>query len=468
MKPIDRKLVSLAAVGAALLVAACGERPPVDTVQRGYRGLGMVQVSNPRMIADKEVTNVVPAPIPPVPAGGPLARDVYKNVQVLTDLSVGEFTRLMVAVTAWVSPEQGCNYCHVPGDLASDNIYTKVVSRRMFEMTRHINTTYPAHVGGTGVTCYTCHRGLPEPANVWYSGVGTAPTSMAGWRFGQNAPAPLVGLTSLPNDPFSVYLQGTGEARVAGTAALPNDVGSSKASIQHTEWTYGLMMHMSQGLGVNCTYCHNTRSFAPWDQSTPQRALAYNGIRMVRELNTNYLAPLQSAFPRDHLGPNGDAPKLNCATCHQGVFKPLYGVSMLKDYPELARKGPAAGAPAAAATAAPLVPEPVATAEMVTVYFGIDSSELHNAAPRTLETIAARMKADPKAIATISGYHSATGDAARNAELAKNRATVVQGALKAAGIADNRIVLQKPTVVQAKNAGGEDATARRVEVTVKL
>ena len=27
--------------------------------------------------------------------------------------------------------------------------------------------------------------------------------------------------------------------------------------------------------------------------------------------------------------------KVNCATCHQGVYKPLYGAAMAKDYPEL-------------------------------------------------------------------------------------------------------------------------------------
>jgi photosynthetic reaction center cytochrome c subunit len=31
----------------------------------------------------------------------------------------------------------------------------------------------------------------------------------------------------------------------------------------------------------------------------------------------------------------GDVAKVNCATCHQGLFKPLYGASMAKDYPEL-------------------------------------------------------------------------------------------------------------------------------------
>ena len=39
-------------------------------------------------------------------------------------------------------------------------------------------------------------------------------------------------------------------------------------------------------------------------------------------------------------GPEGDVYKANCATCHNGVNKPLYGFSMAKDYPELSVPNP--------------------------------------------------------------------------------------------------------------------------------
>ena len=99
------------------------------------------------------------------------------------------------------------------------------------------------------------------------------------------------------------------------------------------------MIHMSTGLGVNCTFCHNSRAFSSWEESTPQRATAWYGIRMARELNNSFMTPLQSTFPAHRLGPEGDVAKVGCTTCHQGVNKPLYGVSMLKDY--LAELGPA-------------------------------------------------------------------------------------------------------------------------------
>ena len=34
---------------------------------------------------------------------------------------------------------------------------------------------------------------------------------------------------------------------------------------------------------------------------------------------------------------SGDVAKVNCATCHQGAYKPLYGAAMAKHYPELGK-----------------------------------------------------------------------------------------------------------------------------------
>ena len=142
--------------------------------------------------------------------------------------------------------------------------------------------------------------------------------------------------------------------RIQGTKAL---AGENRHSVKQTEWTYALMMYMSGSLGVNCTYCHNTRAMGLWEQSTPQRSTAWHGIRMVRDLNTAYLTPLKPTFPVNRLSAEGDGPKVGCATCHKGAFKPLYGASMLHDYPELAGvmppRPPPAPRPVAAAAATP-------------------------------------------------------------------------------------------------------------------
>jgi len=357
-----RASLGVVVAGAAVLLAGC-ERPPMQTAQIGYRGVAMEQVTNPRLAARKQAANVVPAALPAASADPPMATDVYQNVQVLKDLSLGEFTRVMLAMTAWVSPEEGCTYCHAADNLADDSKYQKVVSRRMLEMTRHINSTWTDHVKQTGVTCYTCHRGKAVPQNIWFSKPGqrVAP-GMARTRVQQNIADADVGYTALPYDPFNVFLRDKPEnILVVSPTALP--AGSTR-NIKQTEATYGLMMHMSQGLGVNCTHCHNSRSFKQWDQSTPQRAQAWYGIRLARDLNVNYLEPLKATFPANRLGPLGDVPKLNCTTCHQGVNKPLQGVSMLADYPELrtarTAAAPAAGTDPAAAPAGAAAPSAAA------------------------------------------------------------------------------------------------------------
>lgn len=344
------------------LVAGIGllftfERPPVDVVQTGYRGVAMEQVYNPRTVAAQVAQNQLPAPIDPVDQDGPKAGEVYQNVKVLGDLPEAQFLRLMTAITEWVSPEQGCAYCHAEGeDFSSDSLYTKVVSRRMLQMTQTINVDWEAHVGQVGVTCYTCHRGQPVPTGIWFANPGqrTASGGMAGWHNGQNQPSKAANLSSLPVDPFTTFLQNPEKSiRVIGNTALPT---GNTTSIQQTEFTYSLMAHMSESLGVNCTFCHNSRAFASWEQSPPQRVTAWHGIQMVRQLNADYLVPLQSTYPDFRLGPTGDAPKANCETCHKGIFRPLYGQGMLETYPELDRKG-APGSAALAPSAGTSAPQ---------------------------------------------------------------------------------------------------------------
>jgi photosynthetic reaction center cytochrome c subunit len=99
---------AVAALAVAGVVFGVFERPPMETVQRGYRGLAMSEIYNPRFLAETRAANVVPASLPRLPDVGGKAGTVYKNVQVLKDVSVGNFTRLMASMTNWVSPQQGC------------------------------------------------------------------------------------------------------------------------------------------------------------------------------------------------------------------------------------------------------------------------------------------------------------------------------------------------------------------------
>lgn len=345
--------------GLPLLLAAC-EPGPKESVQTGFRGTGMVQINDRdnALPADKMPGETYADYVLDPNNLGPPATESYQNIQVLTDLSTEEFNRLMIAITEWVSPEQGCNYCHNPENMASDEVYTKVVARKMLQMNRAINVNWSNHVQKAGVTCYTCHRGQPVPAYYWTVDPDAKPmTTITGNTFGQNNPdKPAAHVSSLPYDPFTTYLQTRDPTersiRVAGTSAYP-PAGGGGATIAATEQTYSLMFHLSTALGVNCTFCHNAHSFGDWSTSTPQRAVSWYGIRMVRDVNQDYITPLTSVFPANRLGPDGDPFKVNCMTCHQGKNKPLGGQSMIGDFPELARLGkpPATAAPAETAAA---------------------------------------------------------------------------------------------------------------------
>jgi photosynthetic reaction center cytochrome c subunit len=331
-------------LAAALVLLSIGcERPSMEVEQKGYRGLAIEQVTNPRTAELLILENQAPDPLPPVEAGGPGATAVFKNVQVLQDQDAASFVRLMTAVTEWVSPDQGCSYCHVGGSsnpetdpyandqFANDGVYTKTVARRMIQMTKYINSKWKDHVGATGVTCYTCHRGQNVPSQIWVH-QPEPELRFAGYTAGQNSPRVSVGLTSLPNDPFAAYLEGSEDIRVQSGTALPT--GSTR-TIKDTEETYAMMVHISESLGVNCTHCHNSRAFSQWEQSSPARSKAWYGIRMVRDLNQEYLAPLADILPVNRKGPEGDAFKVNCETCHRGLPIPLLGNQLVTHYPSL-------------------------------------------------------------------------------------------------------------------------------------
>lgn len=132
----------------------------------------------------------------------------------------------------------------------------------------------------------------------------------------------------------------------------------------------------------------------------------------------------------------------------------------------------AAMAPAAVSTPAGAVASGAVTAAeaaavkvengVVKFYFATGSAEV---APNAREALADVIKAVQSGnTVLVSGYHDATGDAAKNAELAKQRAVAVGDALKAAGAPEDKIELAKPEQTQADGPAGE---ARRVEVKVK-
>jgi outer membrane protein OmpA-like peptidoglycan-associated protein len=138
--------------------------------------------------------------------------------------------------------------------------------------------------------------------------------------------------------------------------------------------------------------------------------------------------------------------------------------ALLKGHPELAGTKVASAAPVAVAMATPAVTG--APVSAVTVFFGVGSAALDTDATKTLAPLVDGLKANAAAKVAISGFHSASGDLAANQELAKRRAFSVRGALTAAGIPEDRMILEKPASTEA-NLAGEDPRSRRVDVAIR-
>lgn len=329
-----RRSIKLIACAAAPLALAACEIGPKVSEQNGYRGTGMNHVT---LTSVAKAEQDVPAPPYELTVSSDqTAGEVYENVQVLQNVSVDEFNYIMAAITEWVSPEAGCNYCHNPANMASDEVYTKTVARSMILMNQNINANWKDHVADTGVTCWTCHRGNNIPEAIWSMPDNEDQRFTERLRRRQNQPVAETAYSSLPVNAVARYFgdpESADKIRVASTGLYPSDANTT--STMETEYTYSLMMHMSDSLGVNCTFCHNTQSFGAWDLSPAQRATAWHGIRMVGDINSGYITPITAVFPDNRLGDAGDPYKVNCTTCHQGVNKPMGGAQMAKDYPSL-------------------------------------------------------------------------------------------------------------------------------------
>jgi outer membrane protein OmpA-like peptidoglycan-associated protein len=112
------------------------------------------------------------------------------------------------------------------------------------------------------------------------------------------------------------------------------------------------------------------------------------------------------------------------------------------------------------------VPTPEVRADGATVFFAVGSSALDSSAAKLLEPVVKAIMTQAAGKALVSGFHSATGDLATNQELAKQRAVAVRDALKAAGLPEDRVVLDKPLQAEA-NLSGEDPKARKVDIRLQ-
>ena len=152
------------------------------------------------------------------------------------------------------------------------------------------------------------------------------------------------------------------------------------------------------------------------------------------------------------------------------VISVVVGTVVVKQVGGSAQSKPAATAGAGTAPAAAAADADAMAADgasvrvengVVKFYFASGKADLAAGANEALADVVKGVAEGKKAV--VSGFHDATGDAALNAELAKQRAFAVRDALKALGVAEDKIELKKP---EETTASGSNAEARRVEVAL--
>ncbi len=128
-------------------------------------------------------------------------------------------------------------------------------------------------------------------------------------------------------------------------------------------------------------------------------------------------------------------------------------------------KAPAATvatAPAASSDAADAVLDVPLSGDLIgKVYFELGKADLPADVATAVSASLSAVTADHDKKLVLSGFHDPSGDPAKNAELAKNRAKAVREAIRERGVAADRIVLRKP---EQTSADGPPEEARRVEI----
>ena len=140
-------------------------------------------------------------------------------------------------------------------------------------------------------------------------------------------------------------------------------------------------------------------------------------------------------------------------------------------FPEGGETAPAGQeeAPASAAPeAAPVAPAgDVASSSIATplqIFFASGKDEVDEEGKAALDKAVAVLNAQPQAKVALSGFVDSTGNMDQNVELAKQRAQNVAKGLTDAGVASERITLDKPAVIT--DGAGDDRQARRVDIVV--
>ena len=128
-----------------------------------FRSRGWIFVCRPFLLAVLAVALARAQSSPPKSPSGAgaspkLAEEEFKNIQALKGIPADQVIPSMQFIAASLGVE--CEYCHVK-ERDKDDKKQKVTARKMINMMMAINKEN--FEGHRDVTCYSCHRGSPDP-----------------------------------------------------------------------------------------------------------------------------------------------------------------------------------------------------------------------------------------------------------------------------------------------------------------
>jgi photosynthetic reaction center cytochrome c subunit len=135
----------------------------------------------------------------PAAAAPKLAKEAFKNIQILEDVPADQIIPSMQFIAASLGVE--CEHCHVQGAFDKDDKEAKQTARKMMQMMFAINKDN--FHGKKVVTCFSCHRGSTDPVGIPIIAETEAPPE---------PPKPEVAANSLPSadDLIAKYVQALG------------------------------------------------------------------------------------------------------------------------------------------------------------------------------------------------------------------------------------------------------------------
>lgn len=203
----------------------------------------------------------------------PAARS-WTNVLLLQDTPGERFLASMYGMKRGL--DRNCNFCHEKDEFAKDTKHKKV-ARTMLLLTERINReTFAAT---PEVTCWTCHRGTPEPEK--------APSDFAA-RISRATPKEFVVPAADAEKPAREVFKNVQLLGHLPAGKMPAVMGAFSAA-----------------LGVDCAFCHVKDDFASDDKAEK---------KFTREM---MLVTSRASAQVD-----GASGAVTCWTCHRGSAHP--------------------------------------------------------------------------------------------------------------------------------------------------